>query len=166
MYGLDGDDELAFGDGGDAGAGDDDCTWAFEVENCEVQMHFDPPALPFVSEPRQGAELEADAFSAITGGIAGGLGGPRDPRSVLVALRLLGPEGCSWWDARRGSMEVAACARPSWNGPDFSTDDRWTLPLRAGLPTGLYEARARWRRFSDITCVGAFAPMCVSFSLR
>ncbi len=162
LFAFLGDDYLEFGDDGDAGPGNDECIWAFEVINCERSWHFDPPGLPSISHPKQGARLEPQDLQRIKGVVEGGLGRPS--RRILAALRLLTPHGCWWWSAKNDALIRSSCGRPLWN--DVGGGFRWSLPIREDLPPGLYQARTTWARYEGTGCDGAFGPMCVSFTIH
>lgn len=164
IFGLGGDDYIDFADEGDAGEGVDECVWS-EIP-CERDWHFDPPALPYVTHPAQGGEL--DDLRAVTGEIAGGLGGPRGS-DVLVAIRRLAPDGCRWWDAGAGAFVRGPCGVPLDNRVQVR-EWTWRLPVGAPLEPGAYEVGVTWAaesyRDHYSRCNGAFAPMCVSFDVR
>lgn len=160
LFGLAGDDYLEFGDTGDAGPGNDECIWT-TAEGCERNGHFDPPSLPFISHPLQ-AETRTD-LDRISGGVAGGLGGPRDTTRVLVSLRRITPNGCWWWDAGTERFERGACLSPRHNETEVA-DEHWSIRVDASLPSGHYQASVVWPNFKW-SCGGAFAPMCVEFEV-
>ncbi|MDQ3986742.1 MAG: hypothetical protein M3280_09625 [Actinomycetota bacterium] len=162
LFGFSGDDYLEFGDDGDAGPGNDECVWAFEVSNCERSWHFDPPGLPSISHPQQGARLGPQDVQRIRGVVEGGLGRPS--KRILAALRLLTPQGCRWWSDKTDSLIRSSCGRPVWN--DVGGGQTWSLPIRQDLPAGVYEARTTWARYEGIGCHGAFGPMCLSFTIE
>ncbi|HEX2296512.1 MAG TPA: calcium-binding protein [Actinomycetota bacterium] len=156
-----GDDYLELAGAGDAGSGVDECIWAFEVANCERQGHFDPPSLPYVSEPVQGEELRR--LASVSGGIAGGVGGP--PRAeIVVGIRRITTEGCWWWDAGESAFVRGHCGKLLPNEVRIERG-RWKLPVGVTLHPGVYLVSARWRTVGYGECSGAFAPMCVELDV-
>lgn len=164
IFGLAGNDTLWFGDAGDAGEGTDEC-WSTVLEGCEQFGHADPPSLPFVSDPLQGADLER--IGTIRGGIAGGLGGP-DEDSILVDVRRMTPNGCWWWNARRERFTRGPCGVPFGNDVPIGGSGAWVLRVDTALPAGAYQVTSSWHHanYRRFPCQGYFAPSCVSFDVR
>jgi hypothetical protein len=163
IFGLGGDDYLEFGDSGDAGDGVDECIWS-SLDNCEWDGHFDPPSLPYLAEPPQRREVER--LAAVEGGIAGGLGGPRDP-AIIVSIRRMTLQGCSWWKSRSERFVRGGCGVTIGNRL-IGESSGWSLPVGATLEPGAYRVSVTWQdeRFRSPPCGGAFAPMCVWFDVR
>lgn len=160
-FGLGGNDDIWGASGGDAGDGIDECINAFQVAACESYGHGDPPPLPFVSDPRQGADL--DRLDVVRGGTAGGLGVSGD--RVEVSIRRTTPNGCWWWDSTRGRFVRDVCGIPHGNVVPVRRGE-WSLPVDVKLKPGVYLVGVKWAdEFEYIECGGAFAPMCVELDV-
>jgi Ca2+-binding RTX toxin-like protein len=149
VFGRDGDDELYSATTGDAGAGEDFCLDSASVENCEQQLHGDPPAYSTITGPGHASSVEPARFREITGTASPGAFGPR-PQKVQVSLRRLSGSGCYWWDVRHAVMRPGHCDRPLWAKAFLDRDGaRWSRRVPHAiqlLNPGRYQIRSRIRQ--------------------
>lgn len=148
LFGRDGDDALDSGSSGDAGAGDDIC-WdsGGVIENCEQELHGDPPAFSTITRPTQASSIPVVELTEITGSASSGAFGP-EPDRLQIALRRMTGTGCKWWDPPRGWMQEGPCAAAVWAEVDLDEERGiWSRRIpRMLLRPGRYQLRSRIRQ--------------------
>jgi hypothetical protein len=101
----------------------------------------------------------------VSGGISGGFDAPEDTTRVLVSVRRLTPDGCSWWGDRSERFVLGGCGVPIQNEVRVR-DGEWRLRVDAALAPGAYEVAVAWPDRFLPRCVPASGPTCVRFDVR
>jgi hypothetical protein len=106
----------------------------------EPEPEAEPEPASEIVSPFDGQRMKRKALKAIRGEAGTGTDAPVD--HVYVAVTKRGARGrCSWWKAKTKTFKEGPCSSPVWNLARGA--ERWSLAIKASLPSGRYDAMSK-----------------------